>query len=511
MPISGRFGSGNPEDGELLHAQAEVDEAINTINTRCGIQVHSLVGNRATKGLALRGMYGAEWVHVAAHVEEQLLLLAMDENDCDVKDCVDRCDEQCGLKPCHDKCDLKHGHQNRDTMCDLEQPLDKRGGRHDSKHCHQDCHEKHDLKYCHETHDLKHSDEKCILNRDLKDCHQNGDLKDSVDKCDGKRDFKHSHEDCHEKSDLKQLCDSYDKNCDFKDSVGENDKDERYCNSHSNSDSDINNNSSSYTSNGITNRNNKGSYSIDTGGDKRIRERCPEVALQHKGEISNSTGKKGFRVGIDNSDGIGEICQNKTQKQNTTIQAITTGKNMPSHCRCVTQESSSTHIDKKLRRRDSIAAQQNIADVTHVGDDGVLSSKELVSKLRLAPGSTVILSACNVARDAAAMFELSRAFMSIGASAVLISMWSLMDESTCALMRRVYRHLGTGKALADALRCAMLQLAGRQFGDEIDPWDNPSTPLSMLPYSRPLHWSGLIVVGAPTYLPGMAPRESGMY
>ena len=137
------------------------------------------------------------------------------------------------------------------------------------------------------------------------------------------------------------------------------------------------------------------------------------------------------------------------------------------------------------------------------GDDGVMGCDELVSRLRLAPGCTVVLSACNVATSGPSMFELCRAFIASGASAVLISMWSLVDESTCALMRRVYRSLGAGKHLAEALRFAMLQLAGRQFGEEIDPWDNPATPFSMLPYSRPLHWSGLIVVGTSPHLPGM--------
>jgi len=41
---------------------------------------------------------------------------------------------------------------------------------------------------------------------------------------------------------------------------------------------------------------------------------------------------------------------------------------------------------------------------------------------------------------------------------VLISMWSLVDESTSALMTRVYRNLRHGKTLPEALRAAMLQV-----------------------------------------------------
>ena len=77
-------------------------------------------------------------------------------------------------------------------------------------------------------------------------------------------------------------------------------------------------------------------------------------------------------------------------------------------------------------------------------------------------------------------------------------MWSLVDESTAALMVRVYRNLRVGKSLPEALRAAMLQLAGRALmpeGEAIDPWDHADTPFCMLPFSRPLHWAGLVVVG----------------
>ena len=77
-------------------------------------------------------------------------------------------------------------------------------------------------------------------------------------------------------------------------------------------------------------------------------------------------------------------------------------------------------------------------------------------------------------------------------------MWSLVDESTAALMVRVYRNLRVGKSLPEALRAAMLQLAGRALmpeGEAVDPWDDADTPFCMLPFSRPLHWAGLVVVG----------------
>ena len=97
---------------------------------------------------------------------------------------------------------------------------------------------------------------------------------------------------------------------------------------------------------------------------------------------------------------------------------------------------------------------------------------------------------------------------------MLISMWSLVDESTAALMVRVYRNLRVGKSLPEALRAAMLQLAGRALmpeGEAVDPWDDADTPFCMLPFSRPLHWAGLVVVGQCTELPGVRAKALDKY
>jgi len=138
-------------------------------------------------------------------------------------------------------------------------------------------------------------------------------------------------------------------------------------------------------------------------------------------------------------------------------------------------------------------------------DDGVVEPAELARTLRVALGATVVLSACNHTKSTQDMFKLCQSFIAAGAGAVLISMWSLVDESTSALMVRIYRNLRVGKSLPEALRAAMLQLAGRALlpeGEELDPWDSPDTPFCMLPFSRPLHWAGLVVVGQTSALPG---------
>jgi len=56
----------------------------------------------------------------------------------------------------------------------------------------------------------------------------------------------------------------------------------------------------------------------------------------------------------------------------------------------------------------------------------------------------------------------------------------------------------------------ILQLAGRALmpaGEELDSWDAADTPFCMLPFSRPLHWAGLVVVGQTSRLPGKLAKE----
>ena len=64
---------------------------------------------------------------------------------------------------------------------------------------------------------------------------------------------------------------------------------------------------------------------------------------------------------------------------------------------------------------------------------------------------------------------------------------NLPDESTSALMMRVYRNLRHGKTLPEALRAAMLQLAGRALmpaGEELDSWDAGRLRLHWRQYLR---------------------------
>ncbi|EKX48504.1 hypothetical protein GUITHDRAFT_162382 [Guillardia theta CCMP2712] len=92
-----------------------------------------------------------------------------------------------------------------------------------------------------------------------------------------------------------------------------------------------------------------------------------------------------------------------------------------------------------------------------------LSMEEIQSaSLGLAAGSSVVLSACNTGRGSVkgeGVIGIARGFLAAGASATLVSLWSIGDSSTKELMDRMYMSLEEGQDLAQALRIAMLSLA----------------------------------------------------
>jgi hypothetical protein len=120
--------------------------------------------------------------------------------------------------------------------------------------------------------------------------------------------------------------------------------------------------------------------------------------------------------------------------------------------------------------------------------------------VKMAPGATVVLSACNTGRGeikAEGVVGLARGFLLANASAAVVSLWSVDDGSTAALMRIKYQQLAQGCTVPQALRLAMLRLArpcesliAEDVADGLkEDW------------KRPMHWAGFLVVGAATRLP----------
>jgi CHAT domain-containing protein len=113
-------------------------------------------------------------------------------------------------------------------------------------------------------------------------------------------------------------------------------------------------------------------------------------------------------------------------------------------------------------------------------DDGILQSTEIFD-LNLRTG-LVVLSACQTGLGKLVRGEgivgLSRAFMYAGAPSVLVSLWSVSDNSTAVLMDEFYRNLiKSGLYKTDALRKAQLSL------------------LSNEEFAHPFYWAPFVLFG----------------
>src|SRR5262249_30179408 len=94
------------------------------------------------------------------------------------------------------------------------------------------------------------------------------------------------------------------------------------------------------------------------------------------------------------------------------------------------------------------------------GDDGVLTAEE-VSALDLSGVEWAVLSACATGvggvRAGEGVFGLRRAFEIAGARTLVMSLWSVDDESARRWMEALYRaRFGSGMGTAEAVREASL-------------------------------------------------------
>jgi CHAT domain-containing protein len=124
-----------------------------------------------------------------------------------------------------------------------------------------------------------------------------------------------------------------------------------------------------------------------------------------------------------------------------------------------------------------------------------LTMEEVQGSVRMGVGSTVVLSACNSGRGeikAEGVVGLARGFLFAGAAATVVSLWSVDDGSTAALMKKMYKHLKYGRTTAQALRLAMLHLL-----------NGPAESARDSRWRRPLYWAAFLVAGANTRLPGV--------
>ncbi|MBI2301369.1 MAG: CHAT domain-containing protein [Armatimonadetes bacterium] len=116
-------------------------------------------------------------------------------------------------------------------------------------------------------------------------------------------------------------------------------------------------------------------------------------------------------------------------------------------------------------------------------NDGLLRAYEILEHVRL-KADLVVLSACETGLGEQTRFEgvvgLTRAFIYAGTPSVVVSLWSVPDESTTKLMTEFYRQLQAGKPKDEALRQAQLVLLHDK--------DHPE-------WARPFYWAAFELVG----------------
>ena len=96
---------------------------------------------------------------------------------------------------------------------------------------------------------------------------------------------------------------------------------------------------------------------------------------------------------------------------------------------------------------------------------GILTSLE-VQEMYI-PAELVVLSCCKTAQGRIThdgTLGLSRAFICAGASAVIVTLWSIDDESTVTLMRKFYQHYRVSHDAATSLQNAMEALRAEDRG-----------------------------------------------
>lgn len=114
-------------------------------------------------------------------------------------------------------------------------------------------------------------------------------------------------------------------------------------------------------------------------------------------------------------------------------------------------------------------------------EDGYLNTYELYNmKLN---ADMIVLSACNTGYGklirGEGIMSLARGCMYAGCSSIVMSLWSVDDQSTSVIMKNFYGSLVQGKSKDEALREAKLEFL--KNADEIK--------------ANPFYWSGMIVIG----------------
>ena len=68
------------------------------------------------------------------------------------------------------------------------------------------------------------------------------------------------------------------------------------------------------------------------------------------------------------------------------------------------------------------------------------------------------------------MVGIARAFLGVGAGAVLVSLWAIDDDATLEFMKLFYSHLAKGKSASESLNKAMKGMRESDKFNEVKHW-----------------------------------------
>jgi CHAT domain-containing protein/Tfp pilus assembly protein PilF len=131
-----------------------------------------------------------------------------------------------------------------------------------------------------------------------------------------------------------------------------------------------------------------------------------------------------------------------------------------------------------------------IALTQETGDDGILQAYEILNmKLN---ADLVTLSSCATGlgklKNGEGMLGLSRSFIYAGAKSIVMSLWSVHDQSTTELMKYFYQYFkDSGNSNVEALRQAkimMIKTSSEIRGEKIS-------------YAHPFFWAPFVLIGDP--------------
>jgi CHAT domain-containing protein len=128
--------------------------------------------------------------------------------------------------------------------------------------------------------------------------------------------------------------------------------------------------------------------------------------------------------------------------------------------------------------------------------DGLLSAKELFTRIRMDNPRLVVMSACETAQIEPSLADeymgLSSSFLFAGAHNVLATQWPVEDNASRLLIELFYQNIQAGESLVNALKHAQRQLSQMSVDDIQARFPDDTITRD---YDHPYYWAGFVLIG----------------